>query len=443
MLDCFRLSECCVASMNVMLDTLRLLCLALAGYATLPAADLIALVGARVLDGTEDAAIPDGIIIVRGGRVETVGPRSSVRVPQGARVVDLKGTTVTPGFHSTHVHVSDVHGLRPPAYTRENTERQLALYARYGITTLWSLGGERAPAFEVRREQDRQLAGHARLYLSGEIITADTPEAARQAVARVAATKPDILKIRVDDQLGTAKKMSPAIYKAVIEEAHRRGLRVAAHIFYLEDATALLRAGVDMIAHSVRDREIDEEFISLMKARNIPYCPTLTREVSTFVYESTPEFFADPFFRREADPQVIEQLKEPAKQQALRQSRSAQAYKKALEVAKRNLAKASQAGVLIVMGTDSGASANRFQGYFEHMEMEMMAEAGLTPQQVLRSATRDAARAMKLNNSGVIAKGARADFNVFDRDPSTDIRHTKTLRSVWISGREVPRAPTH
>ncbi|HYO81213.1 MAG TPA: amidohydrolase family protein [Bryobacteraceae bacterium] len=425
--------------MNFMVQGIRLVCLLAAGQAMTWAVDVSAFIGARILDGTSKAPIEDGVIVVRDGRVEAVGSRKAIRIPEEARIIDLKGKTITPGFHSTHVHISDVNGVSPPAYTKENTERQLRVYARYGITTLWSLGGEQRPAFEARREQEKQHVDRSRLYLSGEIITGETVEAARETVARVAATKPDILKIRVDDQLGTTKKMPPAVYKAVIEEAHRRGLRVSAHIFYLEDAKELLRSGVDMIAHSVRDREIDDEFISLMKARNIPYCPTLTREVSTFVYGSTPAFFNDPFFLREADRQVVEQLKEPARQQALRESHSSQAYKKALEVARRNLAKAAQAGVLIVMGTDSGASANRFQGYFEHMEMEMMAEAGLAPQQILRSATQDAARAMKLDNAGVIAKGAWADFNVFDRDPSSDIRLTKTLQSVWISGREVSR----
>jgi imidazolonepropionase-like amidohydrolase len=252
-------------------------------------------------------------------------------------------------------------------------------------------------------------------------------------------TKPDILKIRVDDQLGTTKKMQPAVYKAIIDEAHRRGLRVAAHIFYLEDAKELLRSGVDMIAHSVRDTEIDEEFIALMKARNVPYCPTLTREISTFAYESTPDFFKDPFFLLEADPKVIAELKEPQRQQAMRDSSSAQSYKKGLAIAKRNLAKAAQAGIVIVMGTDSGASANRFQGYFEHLEMQMMVESGMSPHQVIRSATGDAARAMKLEGAGILAKGAQADFNVFDSDPSADIANTKTLRSVWVAGNEVPK----
>ncbi len=413
---------------------IRLFSVLAMGSASLCSADVTAFIGARIFDGTGKPPMDGGVIVVRDGRIEAVGSRNTTLPPKEASIVNLRGKTITPGFHSAHVHISDVRGIQAPAYTAENTERQLGVYARYGITTLWSLGGEQAPAFEARASQDTPSLNRARLYLSGAIITGDTPEAARQMVATGAALKPDILKIRVDDQLGTTKKMPAPIYKAVIEEAHRRGLRVAAHIFYLEDAKDLLRSGVDMIAHSVRDQAIDAEFISLMKARNIPYCPTLTRELSTFAYESTPAFFKDPFFLREADSQVIAQLKEPARQASMSQSRSAQAYKKALEIAKRNLAKAAQEGLLIVMGTDSGAGAGRFQGYFEHLEMEMMADAGLTPLQILRSATGDAARAMKLPDSGVIAKGAWADFNVFDRDPSRDIRNTKTLRSVWISG---------
>jgi imidazolonepropionase-like amidohydrolase len=414
-----------------------------ASHMLLSAADVTAFVGARIFDGTNKPPLESGVVLVRDGRIAEVGPRTRVRVPKDARVVDLAGKTLTPGFHSTHVHISDVQGVQRPEYTPQNTERQLGVYARYGITTLWSLGGEKEPAYDARQAQNTSSLKRSRLYLAGEIIVGDTPEAAREMVRKVAATKPDLLKIRVDDQLGTAKKMPPAVYKAVIEEAHRQNLRVAAHIFYLDDAKDLLRSGVDVIAHSVRDKEIDAEFISLMKARNIPYCPTLTRELSTFAYESAPAFFNDPFFQREADPQVVAQLKEPARQEAMRKSRSAQEYKKALEMAKQNLAKAAQAGLLIVMGTDSGASASRFEGYFEHLEMEMMADAGLSPQQILRSATGDAARAMKLDNAGVIAKGAWADFNVFDQDPLRDIRKTRTLGSVWIAGNAVSGKVVH
>jgi imidazolonepropionase-like amidohydrolase len=248
-----------------------------------------------------------------------------------------------------------------------------------------------------------------------------------------------VVKIRVDDSLGTGVKMPPEIYRAVIDESHRRGLRVAAHIFYLDDAKELLRAGIDMIAHSVRDRDIDDEFIALMKARMVPYCPTLTRELATFVYESTPTFFADPFFLREADPAVVALLQEPERQAAMHASTSAQRYKAALDVAKRNLKRAFDAGLLVVMGTDSGAFPERFEGYFEHLEMEMMAASGLTPAEVLRAATAEGARAMKVESIGSLTAGRWADFVVLDRNPLEDIRNTRTISGVWIAGNSVKR----
>src|SRR5262249_29684178 len=252
-------------------------------------------VGARIVDGAGNRAIENAVLVTRDGRVDAVGPASAVRAPAGAQTINLSGKFIPPGLISTHVHISDLQGLRPPAYTDENTLRQLGVFARYGVTTVFSLGGEKEPAFRARDTQNTPSLDRTRIYLAGEVITGKTPQEARQMVARVAATKPDIIKIRVDDNLGATPKMTPDVYRAVIEEAHQRGLRVAAHIFYLEDAKDLLRAGADFIAHSVRDKEIDDEFISLMKKRDIPYCPTLTRELSTFVYESTPSFFSDPF----------------------------------------------------------------------------------------------------------------------------------------------------
>ncbi len=392
--------------------------------------------GARVVHA--DGAIDAATIVVRNGRISAIGPASDVPAPAGAPVVNLAGRFVVPGFISAHAHVSDIDGLRPRAYTEANTLRQLGVFARDGVTTVWSLGGEQEPAFAARDRQADPSLARARIFVAGPIVTGASPDAARAAVARVAALKPDVVKIRVDDNLGSGTKMAPEVYRAVIDEAHQRGLRVAAHIFYLADAKALLRAGVDMIAHSVRDVDIDEEFIQLMKARDVPYCPTLTRELATFVYESTPAFFADPLFLREADPALVAQLQEPARQRAMGQSASARAYKAALVVAKRNLKRAADAGLLIAMGTDSGAFPERFEGYFEHLEMEMMVEAGLTPAQVLRAATADAARAMRVDGIGRLVPGAWADFVVLTRDPLGDIRHTRSIAAVWIAGNQVP-----
>jgi imidazolonepropionase-like amidohydrolase len=407
-----------------------------------PQPAVTAFTGARLVTLDPKPTVTDVVILVKDGRIAEVGPPRSISVPDGAVRVNLDGRFVLPGFISGHVHVSDVAGPDARAYTDENTARQLGVFARYGITTVLSLGGEQAPAFRARAAEaggSPSALHRSRLLVAGDIVTAATADAARAQVARVAEGKPDWIKIRVDDNLGTGRKMTPEVYTAVIDEAHRRGLRVAAHVFYLDDAKGLLRAGVDMIAHSVRDKEIDDEFVALMKARDVPYCPTLTREVSTFVYESTPKFFDDPFFLAEADPAMVARLKEPARQQAMAQSKSAQAYKAALKVAERNLKKASDAGLLIVMGTDSGAFPERFQGYFEHVEMAMMVDSGMTPVQVLRSATAGAARALKRTDIGKVEPGAWADFVVLERNPVDHIQDTRSILSVWIGGMSAGR----
>jgi imidazolonepropionase-like amidohydrolase len=187
----------------------------------------------------------------------------------------------------------------------------------------------------------------------------------------------------------------------------------------------------------VRDKEVDAELIGLLTEKNVCLCPTLTREVSTYVYESVPEFFSDPFFLRDADPQVLEQLKDPERQAGIQKNKAAQQYKKALQVAQANLKKLSDAGVTIVFGTDTGPPA-RFQGYFEHMELQLMADAGLTPEQILRSATSDAARCLNLDDVGTLEAGKWADFVVFAENPLENIANSHSLESVWIAGNRVP-----
>jgi 3-mercaptopyruvate sulfurtransferase SseA/imidazolonepropionase-like amidohydrolase len=449
----------------------------------------IALVGGRLVDGTGAPPVERSVLVVENGRVAAVGPADTTTVPAGVERIDVTGRTIVPGFINAHGHVGETRGLQSGAelYTEENVRAQLGLYARYGVTTVASLGGDRDAGFTLRDAQRasrpdalrpgsgqalrpssgqalrpgsgqalrpgsgqalrpgsgqalRPSSGQAaRLLVAGPVITAATPEQGRADVDRAAAMKPDLIKIRVDDNLGTAAKMPEPVYRAVIEQAHRHGLRVAAHMFYLDDAKGLLRAGVDFLAHSVRDRAVDDELIALMKARNVCQCPTLMREVSTFVYGDTPEFFTDPFFLREADPAVVEALRDPQRQAGVRESRGAREYRKALDVAAANLKRLAGAGVGIAMGTDTGPPA-RFQGYFEHMELELMvSKAGLSPMQAIKAATGDAAACLQQRGLGVLQPGAWADFIVLTGNPLEDIRKTRTIESVWIAGRSVSR----
>ena len=395
---------------------------------------LKAFAGARVVDGTGAAAIEGAGILVRAGRIEAIG--ANVEIPEGVETVDLTGKFVVPGFINAHGHVGGVRGLELGHYTEENLLDQLGLYARYGITTVNSLGGDGPEAVALREAQDASL-DRARIFLAGAVVAADTIDAARSMVDANAELGVDVIKIRVDDNLGTTKKMAPEIYRAVIDRAHEKGLRVASHLFYLEDAHGLLEAGTDFVAHSVRDREVDEELVSLLKQKDVCYCPTLTREVSTFVYEEVPEFFEDPFFFKEADPAVLEQLKDPERMRSVRDSPSARRYKTALEIAMKNLKTVADGGATVAFGTDTGPPA-RFQGYFEHMEMAMMAEAGLTPAQIIASATGDAARCLGFHDVGTLAPGKWADFVVLDADPLADIKHMRQIDSVWIAGNRVP-----
>jgi imidazolonepropionase-like amidohydrolase len=300
------------------------------------------------------------------------------------------------------------------------------------------LGGNQAEAESIRAVNDTSVTQHARLFIAGEVITGETPDEAVTVIERNHQMGVDFMKIRVDDNLGTAKKMSEEVYRAVISRSHELGYKIATHMYYLEDARKLLEAGSDMLAHSVRDQPVDEAFIKLLKEKNVGYCPTLTRELVSFVYEDTADFLSDPFFLREYDSVTIQPLKDPARQQRVRESKSAQTYKKQLPTAKANLKTLCDQGIPIVFGTDSGIPT-RFMGYFEHLEMAMMEDAGLTPMQIIVSATKNPAQYLGLKDLGTLSRGHWADFIVLDADPLADIKNVRSINSVFIGGEEVVR----
>ena len=405
------------------------------------AAQTTALVGARVIDG-RGGVIERGTIVVRDGKIAAVGPVESTTVPAGAERIDVSGTTIMPGLVNAHGHLTSAVGMRndPNGGSRENQLRQLKTYAQYGVTTVFSLGDESEAALQLRREQDKGPFEGARLFVAGPVINGTTADAARAMTDKVAAMKPDLIKIRIDDNLGSSAKMPEEAWRATIERAKELKLPVAAHIFYLADAKAALLAGATLIAHSVRDAPVDPDFVRELKTRNACYSPTLMREVSTFVYGSTPSWARDPFFLQGAGTAAGDEVSDPARQATVQASAAYKAglrYKEALEVAKRNLKTLSDAGVRIAMGTDTGP-AGRWQGFFEHLELEMMVESGMTPMQVLVAATSAAAECHgKGAEFGSIRPGASADLLVLAANPLEDIRNTRQIKSIWIAGRRI------
>jgi imidazolonepropionase-like amidohydrolase len=388
-------------------------------------------VGARIIDGTGKPALENATLLIRDGRIEAVGRR--VKVPADAKRIDATGKTIIPGLICAHGHLSD--------------EAQFGVYLRDGITTILSLGG--AKEFDLREQSTKAAPGTApHVYVAGLIqdstaipgaVAVKTPKEARESVDELIRKKPDLVKVRVDDFLGARPKMAPDVYQAVIDEAHKNGFRTAAHVVLLDDAKGLLRVGVDYIAHSIRDREVDDEFIALMKKRHVFYSPTLTRELAVFTYSETPLFFSDPFFLKEADPAEMARMQDPKYQEKMRNDAGAKWYKDHLAIAMHNLKMLSDAGIVIAMGTDSGGGPGRFQGYFEHLELEYETKAGLTPMQALVSATGGAAKALNISNRvGTLEKDKEADFVLLSANPLDDIKNTRSIEQVWIGGVRVP-----
>jgi imidazolonepropionase-like amidohydrolase len=407
--------------------------------ATAAAAQTTAFVGGRVIDGT-GRVIESGTVVITGAAITAVGP-ASTPIPAGATRIDLKGKTILPGLVNAHGHVAATSGLRSDAkqfYTRDNLLRQLRTYAMYGVTTVFSLGDDQQAGFVLRNENS-SAADRAKVYVAGPVISGETAEEARAMTIKVAEMKPDLLKIRVDDNLGTSRKMAEPAWRAAIDEAHARQLPIAVHIYWLADAKATLAAGADLIGHSVRDQPVDEAFIAGLKARDVCYSPTFTREISTFIYDATPPWIDDPFFLKGVEKGVPEQLKDPKRHEQVRNSpgwKAGQQYKAGLEVAKKNLKTLVDRGVRIAMGTDTGPPG-RFQGFFEHLEMEMMVEAGMTPMQAIVSATGDAARChRKAGSFGTLAPKAAADLLIVNGNPLDNIRNLRSIDAVYINGKK-------
>lgn len=397
-----------------------------------PGIGATAYTGAGIWDGTGSAVQHGKALVVRDGRVEGIADAA----PEGATVVALAGGVITPGLINAHGHVSGLWAAEDVRDAAGRVRGDLALYARYGITTVLSLGGIPAEGFAIRDGQDVPSLAHARVYLAGDVVAGDTPaEASKIALANIEKGV-DWLKIRVDDNLGTATKMPWDAVQVAMNAAKASDIPVATHIFYMDDAARLLQMGTGLIAHSVRDRAVTDEFVQTMLDSGVCYVPTLVREVSTFVYAERPAWFDDPFFLDAANRREMARVTAAEFRAGVAASPTAAGYRKALVQAQANLRTLIGSGVPIAFGTDSGP-AGRFPGYFEHLELGLMAEAGLTPREILLSATSVAARCLALDDVGTLEPGKWADFIVFAEDPLADIAASKSIRQVYVAGNAI------
>jgi imidazolonepropionase-like amidohydrolase len=418
--------------------------------------------GARLIDGTGGAPTENATVVIEDDRIVTAGAAGKDdRHPANAKFVDCHGYTIIPGLISDHSHLGLVKDgkVSPENYTEENIGRQLRLYEGYGVTAVLSLGVNKDLLYALRDQQRAGGIGGADIFTADhglgvvsaapplpvgpdQIVRPGTPDEARQMVDEMAARHPDLLKIWVDDFFGSVKpRMSPEIQEAIISEAHRQGLRVAAHVFYLEDAKRLLQEGLDVIAHSVRDQAVDQEFIDLMKQRRAAYIATLTLDEAQFIYAEHPAWMQTAAFQRAANPKLLETWLSPQYAAKMRQNPQTPMNQAALTNAMHNVKTVFDAGVLVGFGTDSGASPTRLPGWAEHRELQLLVAAGLTPGQAIACATSHAAQLLgDQKNRGTVEAGKRADFLILAGNPLEDIANTTRLVAVYHGGRRVEPA---
>jgi imidazolonepropionase-like amidohydrolase len=375
--------------------------------------------GARLITGDGSAPVENSAFIVANGRFTAVGRKGELKVPSGAARVDLTGKTVMPAIVDAHKHL---------AVTRDALVDQLQHFAYYGVGAVMSLGQDTGDvAFQVRAET---IPNAARFRTAGRGITGPEPgrtqapfwvtsEAeVRKDVDEMAAKKVDIIKFWVDDRDHTVTKLSPELYRAGIDEAHKRHLRTIAHIYTLEDAKATLRAGIDNFAHSVRDRDVDDEYIKLIKAKPgfivDPNLPDRGVRVDR-------SWLRDGMTAAEFQKVQADSKDDPKEQQFF-------------GIQCRNLTRVNKEGIKVVLGSDGPIP------WRAHEQMADMAGCGMTPAQVIVAATRTAAELANVADAGMVAARKSADFIVLDANPLDDITNTRRISAVYLRGAQVDRA---
>ena len=413
--------------------------------------------GARVIPGDGSPVIEEATFIVSNGKFTAVGKKGEVTPPKGAGRVDLTGRTLSPVFINLQAQPGLSNGplYGPKNYTRDSVMADLDRYAYYGIMGVLSAGTDDPElATQIREDQRQGKANGARLFTAGRGIVAKgggpaglgnipiavaTAGEARKAVSDQADKKIDAIKLWMDDGEGKGAKLKPDVFGAAIDEAHKHNLKAVAEVFELADAKDLVKAGVDGLVSSIRDRDVDDQLISAMKERNVFLAPALTAAEAKFVYADKPNWLGEQTMREVYPAQLSAYLADTVTVNKFKRNSDLSGLRQEYATAMKNLKKLADGGVKIALGTNSGAP-DTYPGYFESREMIAMVEAGMQPMDVIKAATAVPAAILGDNDHGTIAVGKAADFLAMPNSPLEKMTNVKDIGSLYIKGGEVERS---
>lgn len=420
--------------------------------------------GARLIIGDASAPIENGAFVVRNGHVAAIGRKGEIKAPAGARRVDLTGKTVMPAMNNVHLHMGyeGFVSWSVENHTPENVLDHLEREAFYGVGTAMAMG-EQPTEFAIRFQQD-QLAGKfppaARFFFAAglappgggpdalliqgttplhAVYEVSTPEEAVAAVRKIAGRKIKEVKFWVDNRdntRGSMKKMPPEVYTALIEEAHKHGMLAHAHATNLQDQKGVVKAGVDVLVHTLAAEKVDDEFIAILKDKRPYWAPVMGLGDRSELCDGS-----NPFIEQTLPDSVIADIRAgktwlpsspcsaPANPQFARRE----------ENFKYNFRRHIAAGARIVLGSDAGVSAKYAYGFAEHHEIGMYVNLGLTPAEAIVAATSRPTEVLRINDTGTLSRGRRADFIVLNANPLENIRNTREIDSVYLYGARLDR----
>ena len=410
-----------------------------------------AISGATLIDGTTRPPLRDAVIVIAGSRIDHVGSAQDTDIPMGAEIIDASGKFVIPGLSDMHNHLA-----RGSFGFEEGTpdyRQHLAELLGWGVTLVFSPGINDLDAFaEIKRLSAKPAAPYPHFYGVGRQFSAagghvvggyepETPDLARASVRELAAAGVDAVKLVYSPVTYAIKAGLPVleatVMSAVIDEAHRHGLKAHVHAPILSYAKEALRAGADSLVHGIISGPVDDEFIALMKKNQAVYMTTHS------IFEAAGDIAGwarrgAAFDRRGLVPRTeFERGVNPAFVREWESLWDNHSYmKERLPVLRANTKKVFEAGLLVVSGSDTGnAGAGLLNGLTAQLELQLLVESGLSPQQVLGIATINAARmAGREHDLGSVEPGKLADLVILDGDPLADIGNVHRIFRVVKGG---------